>query len=96
MNHNPFKLPKEDVPVILGMALARYLPPLLRTYHELRKRARPGAKKVTIAPEELASSLGYDASHLQSVLRDLIWFGVIDYEPLENARAKWTITILVM
>lgn len=94
--HEFFAKHKDQFSLFLKASLAQFLPSWFRTYYELRSRLQPGEKTVTILPEELASSLGYDVSHLQNVLRDFSLLGLISYKTGTTDSAPSTITIHVL
>jgi hypothetical protein len=82
--------------IALAKALVQFLPVMLRTYYELRRRAKPGKKTVTIVLDELASSLGYDVAFVQGILEDLSRLDIIRYESGRNACKEQTVIILVI
>ena len=96
MNRNIHKSKKDDLALVIAAAIARGLPPLLRTYHELCNRVKPGNATVMIMPNELASSLGYEVSDLRAALEDLSMLGVIECTPTTEEHDELSITLLVL
>jgi hypothetical protein len=96
MNQSIHKSQTEKVVISIAAGVIRALPLLLRAYHELRTRLKPGSGRVMVMPKELASSLKCDVGDLHVVFKDLSMLGVIKYEPGRWGRSKWTITILVV
>ena len=94
--HKFFAKHKDELEQIFMAHLLWFMPPFLRMYHELRSQTQSGKKTVTIMPDELATSLGYEVDLVQGILKNMSQLDVIDCKPGRNAHEKWTITILVI
>ena len=96
MTRTTHKSKKDDLAVAIAAAIARGLPPLLRTYRELRNRVKPGNTTVMAVLNELASSLSYEVSDLQAALKDLSILGVLECTPANEEHDELSITLLIL
>jgi hypothetical protein len=95
MNRNIFKSKKNELVAIIRDALVKGLPPLFRVHRGLLKRTNPATFEVSCSLNELAQSLGYKPSELQTILEDLSILNFIEYQVEGKGDKNWKIKILV-
>lgn len=75
-------------------ALAKILPPMLKTYAELKKRDGLCNGPLVISITELVQRLNWDVRDLKLAMVSLVNYHIIDYKT-NNTDDEWTISFLI-
>ncbi len=95
MSKKFFESKKSELIHLLGDVFAEHMPPMLKIYAELARRADAVTHRFTCSIDSLAEYLGYSQDDLEAVLIDLMYLRMIDIKVGYKDSTKRTITLRV-